>query len=195
MAALRAPVGTDERQGYAVALAGLWVSLSRTLAELDALAATPAEQLVYDGRDVLPRLQYELHAAGELALGIEPPPGTEAAHAELTAALAQARDATGEMLDAVEAGTVEATAALTYEWRGALFGVRLARLRLGAASSNAAFFDEVERHGAVQRSAVTAALVIVATAGALVASATLGFSPLFVVGLLLVVGAVLVARP
>jgi hypothetical protein len=88
---------TGERQGYATALAGLWTGLSRTLSHLEAIAAAPGERLADDDAlDVLPRLQYALHSASELAHGIDPPPGAERAHAELAAALADARDATGE---------------------------------------------------------------------------------------------------
>ena len=64
------------------------------------------------------------------ALGIVPPAGAEAAHAELRAALAEARDATGEVAGALADGDADAVAALVHEWRGALFRVRLARHRL-----------------------------------------------------------------
>src|SRR5215208_6275413 len=131
------PPEIGERQGYAAALADLWRGLQPTLSNLDSLAATPAEELLDRGGELLPRLQYELHTAGELALGIVAPAGTEGEHADLAAALAAARDATAQLLEAVESGSLEAVAALTYPWRGALFEVRLARLRLGAAARTA----------------------------------------------------------
>jgi hypothetical protein len=63
-------------------------------------------------------------------VGIDPPPGAELAQAELAAALADARDATAEVVDAVDSGGSETAAMLVHEWRGALFRVRLARHRL-----------------------------------------------------------------
>src|SRR5262249_55474347 len=92
---------TSQREGYATALAGLWSGLSRTLTRLEAAAADP-DDLDEATLERLPRLQYELHCASELAVGMEPPPGAETAHAELRAALADARDATAEVVDAVE---------------------------------------------------------------------------------------------
>src|SRR5438067_10619229 len=110
-------------------MAGLWGDLARTLSRLEAVAAEPEERLE-DALETLPPLQYALHRTGELVVGIDPPPGAEVAHAELAAALADARDATAEVLDAVETGGAEAAAPLVHEWRGALFRVRLARHRL-----------------------------------------------------------------
>src|SRR5207237_305321 len=96
-----APTWTSRRTtstwGYASALAGLWSDLSRTLARLEAIAGDPEERLE-DALETLPPLQYALHRASELVVGIEPPPGAEVAHAELAAALEDARDATAEVL-------------------------------------------------------------------------------------------------
>lgn len=128
---MRHGVGTGERQGYASALAGVWSGLARTLAQLEAIAAEPAASFAdLDAVEALPRLQYGLHTAGELVLGLEPPSGAESAHAELAAALADARDATAEVAEAAGAGGAAAVAPLVLEWRGALFRVRLARMRL-----------------------------------------------------------------
>ena len=85
-----------------------------------------------DSLELLRRLQYRLHSASERAYGFAPPAGIEPVHAELAAALAGARDATAELLDAVDEGGAEAALLFVHEWRGALFRVRLARLRLSA---------------------------------------------------------------
>ena len=85
--------GTTERERYATALADLWDSLSATLARLDAVAGD--SQSLDAGAEQLPVLQNRLHWAGELVAGIEPPHGAERSHAELSAALERARDATG----------------------------------------------------------------------------------------------------
>jgi hypothetical protein len=123
-------IGTTERERYASALAGLWESLSTTLARLDAVAAD-IRSLDCSG-EKLPVLQNRLHWAGELIAGIEPPPGGERAHAELAVALQFARDATGEMREALEVEGVSGAWRHVHEWRGALFNVRLARRRLEA---------------------------------------------------------------
>jgi hypothetical protein len=127
-------LGTGERQGYVTAMAGLLGGLSGTLVQLEELAADPDRNLAdEDALATLPSLQYTLHAASETAAGIDPPADAEASHVELAAALADARDATAEVAEAAEAGGPEAAWPLVYEWRGALFRVRLARARLGPA--------------------------------------------------------------
>lgn len=127
-------LGTGERQGYATAMAGLLGGLSGTLVRLEELAADPDRSLGdEDALASLPGLQYTLHAASETAAGIDPPADAEASHVELAAALADARDATAEVAEAAEAGGPDAAWPLVYEWRGALFRVRLARARLGPA--------------------------------------------------------------
>lgn len=129
--ALSQELGTGERQGYATAMAGLLGGLSQSLVRLEELAADPEETLVdEDALAALPGLQYTLHAASETAAGIDPPADAEISHAELAAALADARDATAEIAEAAVAGGPEAAWPLVYEWRGALFRVRLARMRL-----------------------------------------------------------------
>ena len=126
-------LGTGERHGYATAMAGLFGGLSRTLTQLEQLAAEPDTTLAdEDVLALIPGLQYTLHAASETAAGIDPPADAEASHAELAAALADARDATAEIADAAAAGGPDAAWPLVYEWRGALFRVRLARARLAS---------------------------------------------------------------
>jgi hypothetical protein len=131
-------LGTGERQGYATAMAGLLGGLSRTLSQLEELAADPDRTLADDADlAVFPGLQYTLHAASETAAGIDPPADVEASHAELAAALADARDATAEVADAAASGGPDAAWPLVYEWRGALFRVRLARARLAPPRASA----------------------------------------------------------
>jgi len=126
---------TGRRYGYASALAGLWSGLGATLTRLEEIAGRPLDELDDTVLQSLPVLQYSLHRASELAVGISPPSGAEAAHAELGAALAEARDATADVIEAFETDGAAAAAALLHEWRGALFRVRLARHRLGARPS------------------------------------------------------------
>ncbi len=126
---MRPGSGTDVERRYAGTLAGLWERLSQALSALDALAADPS-RLDETVLDRLPRLQYELHWASERLAGLELPTGHETLHAELSAALVDARDATAEMVEAIELGGPEAAARLVHEWRGALFRVRLARVRM-----------------------------------------------------------------
>jgi hypothetical protein len=131
-------LGTGERQGYATAMADLLGGLSRTLSQLEELAADPDRSLAdEDDLAVFPGLQYTLHAASETAAGIDPPADAVASHAELAAALADARDATAEVADAAAAGGADAAWPLVYEWRGALFRVRLARARLAPTPATA----------------------------------------------------------
>lgn len=116
-------------QAYTAAVADLWERVGAALARLDRIAESPPELIGEELLDELPGLQYSLHAGAELAVGIEPPPEAESLHAELVAALAEARDSTAEMAAALEAGDGELVAPLLPEWRGSLFRVRLARLR------------------------------------------------------------------
>jgi hypothetical protein len=124
---MRQTVGSGWSRSYAAAMAGLWLDLRRTLSDLDVLAEDPAR---LDEDEALPALQYELHAAGETLAGIDPPDEAEAMHEELADALAEARDATAEVAEAYSCGGLELAHPLVWEWRGALFRVRYARLRL-----------------------------------------------------------------
>ena len=113
---------------YAAAMGGLWIDLELTLARLDALAAD--QERLLDDRNCLPGLQYELHRAAELVSGLMPPPGAAVVHDEVAQALAEARDLTAEVSEALACGGTEAAAPLVWEWRGVLFRVRFARRRL-----------------------------------------------------------------
>jgi hypothetical protein len=191
MRALAPRTGTGE--GYATEMGELWSGLARTLSRLDRIAAEPERLDETDEVDALRRLQYGLHAASEHAYGLVPPTGAETAHAELRAALAGARDATAEVVEAVDAAGPEAAALLVHEWRGALFRVRLARLRLAGPRR------VVVRPPAAEPRELAAPLVafLLALGGAVtfVLGATIGPWPLWVAGMLAVCGSALAYRP
>jgi hypothetical protein len=178
---------------YAEEMGELWTGLTRTLGRLDRLAAEP-ERL--DGEHVeasLRRLQYALHIACEHTYGVEPPRGAATAHAELADALASARDATAEVAEAAGDWGAEGVRPLLHEWRGALFRVRLARLRLAAPEPRPAPEREPEREPLGQP--LVAFLLALCGALAFVAGATLGEWPVWVTGLVAVCGSVLAYRP
>jgi hypothetical protein len=194
METLAPRTGTGER--YATQMGELWSGLTRTLSRLDHIAADPEALGDDDVIDTLRRLQYRLHAASEHAYGLVPPVGAETAHAELAAALAGARDATAEVAEVSEDAGGDAAALLVHEWRGALFRVRLARLRLAGPQPKrpAATVAEDASRGEV---AAPLAAFLLALGGALafVVGATVGPWPLWVAGLLAVCGSVLAYRP
>jgi hypothetical protein len=173
--------GSDER--YALLVGRLWSGLSPTLTGLDDL---PADV------QALRRLQYALHVASENAYGIEPPPGAASAHAELADALVCAREATSEVADACEIWGADGAQPYLYEWRGALFRVRLARMRL--ATPERARREEPEPDEGLGRP-LLAVLVALAGALAFVAGATLGVWPLWAIGIAAVCISVLAYRP
>ncbi len=179
--------GTTERERYASALAGLWESLSTTLARLDAVAADVRS--LGDAAGQLPVLQNRLHWAGELVAGIEPPLGGERAHAELAVALQCARDATGEMREALELEGAAGAWQLVHEWRGALFNVRLARRRLEAGALPEPRAERSERFD--WRPALAVALVLAGTV-AFTVGAVATLWPVWAVGLALVAASFLV---
>ncbi|HZT92638.1 MAG TPA: hypothetical protein VFA05_11425 [Gaiellaceae bacterium] len=183
--------GTAER--YSSEMGALWSGLARTLGRLEGVAAEP-ERLEDDGvQHALRRLQYGLHLAAEHAVGVDPPPGARAAHEELVDAIVGARDATAEVAEAVAVWGAAGVEALLHEWRGALFRVRLARLRLTGASARPAAAPPEER-GRVLEPLASFLLALIG-AVTFVAGATLGLWPLWVAGLLAVCGSVVVYRP
>ena len=189
-AAVKQGLDTGRRQRYASALAGLWTGLAGTLARLEALAGDEIDEA---SLEELPGLQYGLHRASELAVGISPPEGAEQAHAELRAALTDARDATGEVAAALEAGELDAAQALLPEWRGALFRVRLARHRLAVRPMPAPVAPEID-HG-FPWPALAGALCVTLGAFAFTAGAVVATWPLWAAGLALVAGGFFVYRP
>jgi hypothetical protein len=173
-------------------MAGLWSALGRALARLEAIAAAPEHLLAEtDVVESLPSLQYVLHSAGELVVGIEPPPGAETAHAELAAALSDARDTTAAVVEALEYGGVEAAAELVHEWRGALFRVRLARLRLSIPRPVAA----PPQPSAYVHAIGLTMLLVLAGVLAFTAGALLVLWPVWLAGLALVVVGFFAYRP
>jgi hypothetical protein len=169
-------------------MAGFWSGLSGTLRGLETLAAD-SRRLDEDAVDQLRILQYRLHWSSELLAGVEPPPGARRAHEELAEALVDARDATGEMADAVELGS-SAVATLLLEWRGALFRLRLARMRLGTCPAP----REAKVEG-FPYLAAAATLLTVAGVTAFTLGAVLLLWPVWAIGLALVAGGYLIYRP
>jgi hypothetical protein len=172
--------GIGER--YATQVGALWSGLARTLTELERLAADPAALDEDGGLDSLKRLQYRLHVSGEDAFGISPPSGVEPVHAELAAALAGARDATAEVAEALEDDGLDAVMLCLHEWRGALFRVRLARLRL-TVPHEAAVLPHRPVPGAAVRAPLLALVLALAGAAAFVGGAALDLWPLWAAGL------------
>ena len=183
--------GSEER--YSVAVSDLWSGLARTLARLDVAAAEPERLDELSAVPSLRRLQYALHLAVEHAYGLEPPPAAASAHAELADALACARDATADVAEAVSIWGAEGVEALLHEWRGALFRVRLARMRLAAPPTPAAPEEDLQEND-IAWPLVAFALAL-AGALAFVAGATLQLWPVWVAGLLAVCASVIAYRP
>jgi hypothetical protein len=188
---VRQTLGSGGSRAYAAAMAGIWFDVRRTLTDLDALAAEPSQ--LED--DVLPALQYELHAAGEALAGIEPPEDAEPLHEELADALAEARDITAELAEAYSVAGLDAVLPLVWEWRGALFRVRYTRLRLDGTPLPT---PPPHVRGAIPapRTPVAVTAVVVATGSALVlAAALLGFWLLVALTLVGTLAASMVLRP
>ncbi len=170
-------------------MAGFWSGLSITLRRLEAIAAD-SRCLDVDALEPLRALQYRLHSSSELLAGVEPPPGVRSGHQELTEALVDARDTTGEIVEAIEERGREGATEILLEWRGALFRVRLARMRLTVGPTAPVHVPpEVEYSAAVS----TAFAIVGATA--FMAGAALVLWPLWAAGLALVAGGILAYRP
>lgn len=192
---MRPVVASGQREGYAAALTGLWKRLSWALTELESIAGDPAELFDEDSvLDRLPALQYALHAASELALGLRPPAGAEIAHAELAASLAGARDATAEIAEVLEHGGGIAAEPLLPEWRGALFRVRLARLRVATPKPLPAEL-ETEPAPTARGDALAATILAVSGATVFATGATLQLWPVWALGLALFASGLLVYSP
>ena len=170
-------------------MAGFWSGLSSTLRDLEALAADSG-RLDEDVVDHLRALQYRLHWSSELLAGVEPPLGARDAHLELDDALIDARDATGEIASALGAGS-GAVATMLLEWRGALFRVRLARMRL---APKPVLYREPVPEGFPLLAAI-ATLLTIAGVAAFALGALMAVWPLWAMGLALVAGGYLIYRP
>jgi len=178
---------------YAEEMGELWTELSHTLARLDRYASTPDRLDDVRAEVSLGRLRYALHLASEHAYGVAPPPGAETAHAELRSSLAAARDATAEIADALADHGAEAVEPLLPEWRGALFRVRLARLRLATPAARRETLGE-DHDDTIARPLIAFLLALL---GALsfVAGATVGLWPVWVAGVVAVCVSVVSYRP
>jgi hypothetical protein len=183
--------GIGER--YATQVGALWTGLARTLTQLERLAAEPASLDDEDVLDSLKRLQYRLHVASEDAYGISPPSGVEPVHAELAAALAGARDSTAELVESLEEDGFESALLCLHEWRGALFRVRLARLRLSVPAPEPPQLP-TERPAGV-RAPLLAVLLAVLGAAAFLCGAALDIWPLWAAGLTAVGAAFISYKP
>lgn len=190
---------STERRDYATAVADLWDSLADAFLHLERIAEAGPH---LDGEDVfdeLPPLQYTLHTASELALGIEPPRGSEAIHEELVDSLAHARDATALVSAGLSDGDDELVERSLPEWRGALFRVRLARLRalerlsVPIRSETPAAFSEPADGSAA--AAFAATTLVVAGALLFTAGAVLAAWPVWAAGLALFAGGFVLFRP
>jgi hypothetical protein len=176
-------------------MAGLWSDLSRVLSRLEAIAARPDRELADpDVLDTLPTLQYALHTAAELTLGIDPPTDAEWAHRELASALADARDATADVGELAATAGATVAAVLVPEWRGALFRVRLAQMRLANAPRTARR-SEPESPGVDMHTALFATALVLAGTFVVTCGAVLAVWPLWAAGLVLVAGGFVVYRP
>lgn len=183
---MRPTVRSDAPQGYTTALGDLWLGLGPTLVALERIAAMPGR--LDEAADDLPALQHGLHTAVELAFGIEPPIGAEGAHATLALAIAEARDATAELTDTLAVEGAEAAAPLVWEWRGALFGVRLARRTL--AGHAAVELDE----DAGTRIALVSLVLLLAGVAAVLGGALAHAWPFWVGGLGFVAASLVLSR-
>jgi hypothetical protein len=196
-------VRTGERQAYATAVTGLWERLGAVLVRLERIAESPSSTAESELLEELPGLQYRLHSGAELALGIDPPAGAEAAHGDLVSALADARDATADIAGALESHDSELVQSLLPEWRGSLFRVRLARLRVlerPAVQPRTEAVAEPRRsdapaEGGVSLSAVLATLLVLGGALLFTAGAVLVAWPLWAAGLALFAGGFVLYRP
>jgi hypothetical protein len=149
---------------YAEQMGELWTELSHTLARLDRYAATPDRLDDVRAEVSLNRLRYALHLASEHAYGVAPPPGAETAHEPLLP-----------------------------EWRGALFRVRLARLRVATPVARKETLGEPRDDGLTRP--LVAFLLALLGALAFVAGATFGLWPVWSAGALAVCASVLAYRP
>jgi hypothetical protein len=183
---------TQATERYASQVGELWSELALTLAKLEEIAAAP--DLLDDDATVgaLRRLQYRLHIASESALGLSPPASAEPAHSELAAALTGARDATGDVVEAADTHGSGGVDGLLHEWRGALFRVRLARLRLTGGGVEAEKDQPDERRFPAP---LLATILTIVGAAAFAVGATRGPWPVWVAGLFAICISLLMYRP
>lgn len=174
---MRPTVGSRAAQGYESALEHLGRDLGPALRALDEAAADPWQLTAR--ADDLPTLQYALHVASERVLDLPPAAGHEEAHAELGAALAIAREETACVASALEEHGSAGAAPLVWEWRVALFGVRIAlRDADGRRASSVPPAEHAPAYAPV--------LLLAAGVAAVLGGALAGLWPLWAAGLVLV---------
>jgi hypothetical protein len=196
-------VRASGRQAYSDAVTDLWGRVGTALVRLERIADSPPDAVADELVDELPGLQYTLHAGAELAVGIDPPTGAETVHAELVAALSEARDATSEVARALEFGENDLVEPLLPEWRGSLFRVRLARLRAverpetpeAATTRGPTPTQERERGSASTLTPIIATLLVLGGALLFTAGAVLVAWPVWAAGLALFAGGFVLYRP
>ena len=177
---------------YASQVGELWSELSLTLARLESIALHPELLDEEETARALRRLQYRLHLASESVLGLSPPAAAEHAHIELAEALAGARDATGDVAIAVDEHGGQGVDPMLFEWRGALFRVRLARLRLtGEQPPQTPGRPQLPRLEAP----LAASVLTIGGTAAFAVGATAGPWPLWVAGMIAVCLSLLLYRP
>jgi hypothetical protein len=170
-------VGSRATQGYESALDHVGRELGPALRALDE-AATDLRSLSAHTED-LPALQYALHVAAERVLELSPAAGAEEAHADLGAALEIAREETGCVWAALEEHGPDEAAILLWEWRVALFGVRVALRQADGASPTAEPPEEL-------RPAYLPVVLLAAGVAGVLGGALADLWPLWLVGLALV---------
>jgi hypothetical protein len=188
---VRQTLGTGSPRSYAAVMAGLWIDLELTLARLDALGRD-LDRLV-DDRESLPGLQYDLHCAAERVAGLAPPDEAILVHEELAEALAEARELTAELGEALGHGGLEAASPLVWEWRGVLFRIRFARVRLERPSPTAV--ATLAAVPPVDRPPVLAAMAVAVGSGLVLVAALLGLWLLVVLTLTGTVAGSVLLRP
>jgi hypothetical protein len=113
-------------------------------------------------------------------------------HTELAGALAGARDATGRIVEVCDEWGAEAAEPLVWEWRGALFRVRLARLKLVGSPTLGPSAEPAAPRSL--RAPLSALALILFGCGMFVAGAMAELWPIWVAGMVAVCSSVLAFR-
>jgi hypothetical protein len=182
---VRPAVGPRATQGYESALEDFGRDLLPTLCRLEEAAGDPWRLEAHAGE--LRALQYALHLAAERVPELPLAAGAEEAHRELKAALAIAREETADVAAAVEELGSDGAATLVWEWRVAVFGVRIALQNLDAGGIASVLEPR-------QRRAYLSILLLAAGVAAVLGGALAGLWPLWASGLALVISSALASH-
>ena len=182
---MRPAVGSRATQGYESALEDFGRDLHPTLCRLEEVAGDPWDLDAHAGE--LPALQYALHLAAERVLELPLSTVAEEAHQELEVALAIARDETAEVAAALQELGNDGAATLVWEWRVAVFGVRLALRNMDAGGNE----SELEPG---QRRAFLSILLLAVGVAAVLGGALAELWPLWATGLAVVVSSALASH-